>query len=36
MKEVEQSERKRKLHANHPVLEKAEVLRLDLQIKDEH
>jgi hypothetical protein len=36
MEEVEQSERRRQLHADQLVLEEAEVLRLDLQTEVEH
>jgi hypothetical protein len=36
MEEDEQSERRRQLHADHPVLEEAEVLRLDSQNEIEH
>jgi hypothetical protein len=34
--EVEQSERRRQLHADQPILEEAEVLHLDLQTVAEH
>jgi hypothetical protein len=36
MEEVELSERRRQLHADHPVLEEAEVFHLDPQIEAEH
>jgi hypothetical protein len=36
MEEVEQSEKRRQLHADQPVLEEAKVLRLDLQTASEH
>jgi hypothetical protein len=36
MEEEEQSERRRQLHADHPILEEAKVLCLDPQIEAEH
>jgi hypothetical protein len=36
MVEVEQFERRRQLHADHPILKEAEVLLLDPQIDAEH